>query len=84
VPPAGVADAVRGQRVFLHLDFDILDPSVMPAGVPAPGGLSADELRALMVDLADAVELIGVELTALETPEHAAPLAEVVAPVLRS
>jgi arginase family enzyme len=84
VPPAGVADAVRGQRVFLHLDFDILDPSVMPAGVPAPGGLSADELRALMVDLADAVELIGVELTALETPEHAALLAEVVAPVLRS
>jgi arginase family enzyme len=52
--------------------------------VPAPGGLSADELRALMVDLADAVELIGVELTALETPEHAALLAEVVAPVLRS
>jgi arginase len=84
VPPAGVADAVRGRRVFLHLDFDILDPSVMPAGVPAPGGLSADELRALMVDLADAVELIGVELTALETPEHAALLAEVVAPVLRS
>jgi hypothetical protein len=37
-----------------------------------------------MVDLADAVELIGVELTALETPEHAALLAEVVAPVLRS
>src|SRR5829696_7156369 len=83
VPPAGVADAVRGRRVFLHLDFDILDPSVMPAGVPAPGGLSADQLRALLAELAGAAEPIGVELTALESPEHAALLADVVAPVLR-
>ena len=83
VPPEGVADAVRGRRVFLHLDFDILDPSVMPAGVPAPGGLSADQLRALLAELAGAAEPIGVELTALESPEHAALLADVVAPVLR-
>ena len=63
--------SVRGERVFLHLDLDILDPSVMAAGVPAPGGLSADELRALLADLADAAELIGVEITAFEAPEDA-------------
>jgi arginase len=55
--------------VFLHLDLDILDPSVMAAGVPAPGGLSADELRALLSDLAGAAELIGVEITAFEAPD---------------
>lgn len=82
VAPAGVADAVRGRRVFLHLDFDILDPSVMPAGVPAPGGLSAAELRSLLAELAGAASLVGVELTALEAPEHAPLLADVVAPVL--
>ncbi len=89
VPPARVADAVRGERVFLHLDLDILDPDVMPAGVPAPDGLSAGELRGLLADLAGAAELIGVELTAFEAPEDAAErerlarlLAGVVEPVL--
>jgi arginase len=82
VPPDGVADAVRGRRVFVHLDFDILDPDVMPAGVPAPGGLGAEQLRELLAQLAGAASLIGVELTALESPGHAPLLAEVVAPVL--
>jgi arginase family enzyme len=89
--PARVAEAVRGERVFLHLDLDILDPSVMAAGVPAPGGLSADELRELLADLAGAAELIGVELTAFEAPEDAAErerlgalIAAVVEPLLAS
>ncbi len=89
VAPGAVAEAVRGDRVFLHLDLDILDPSVMPAGVPAPGGLSADVLRAVLEELAGAADLIGVELTAFEAPEDAgerermaALLAEAVAPLL--
>jgi arginase len=69
--PARVAEAVRGERVYLHLDLDILDPGVMPAGVPAPGGLSASELRDLLAGLAGACELIGVELTAFEAPADA-------------
>ena len=72
VPPGRVAEAVRGERVFLHLDLDILDPAVMPAAVPAPGGLSAEQLRELLAELAAAVVLIGVELTAFEAPEDAA------------
>jgi arginase len=87
VAPGEVADAVRGERAFLHLDLDILDPSVMAAGVPAPGGLSADELRALLADLAQAVKLVGVEITAFEAPEdggeQAALIASVVQPVMR-
>jgi arginase len=89
VPPSGVVDAVRGERVFVHLDLDILDPEVMPAGVPAPGGLSAAELRALLAELAGAAELIGVELTAFEAPEDAderdrlaALIADAVAPLV--
>ena len=69
VAPADVAEAVRGERVFLHLDLDILDPSVMAAGVPAPGGLSMDELRVLLERLAGAADLIGVEITAFEAPD---------------
>ena len=91
VAPEQVADAVRGERFFLHLDFDILDPEVMAAGVPAPGGLSAEELRALLARLAGAGEPVGVELTAFEAPADAgererlaALLAGVVEPLLRA
>ncbi len=36
-----LADFVRGKRVFLTIDLDGLDPSIMPAvGTPEPGGLS--------------------------------------------
>ena len=90
VEPARVAEAVRGERVFLHLDLDILDPGTMPAAVPAPGGLSAGELRALLAGIAGAADLIGVELTAFEAPEDiaerarlAARIATVVEPVVR-
>jgi arginase family enzyme len=82
VPPGAVAAAVRGQRVFLHLDLDILDPTVMAAGVPAPGGLSADALRALLTDLAGAADLIGVEITAFEAPEDSSELAALIASVV--
>ncbi len=35
-----LADRVRGKRVFLTMDLDALDPSIMPAtGTPEPGGL---------------------------------------------
>ena len=42
---ADVAGAVRGERVFLHLDLDVLDPQVMAAAVPAPGGADAGGAR---------------------------------------
>jgi len=36
-----VIDRIMGQNVFLTLDVDALDPSIMPAtGTPEPGGLS--------------------------------------------
>jgi arginase family enzyme len=83
VAPGRVAEAVRGERVFVHLDFDILDPEVMAAAVPAPGGLSAEELRALLFELAGAAELAGVELTAFEAPEDLAERARMAALLAR-
>ncbi|MGD0094752.1 MAG: arginase family protein [Planctomycetota bacterium] len=38
---SGLARFVRGKNVFLTIDLDGLDPSIMPAvGTPEPGGLS--------------------------------------------
>ena len=38
----GSPGALEGDAVYVHLDLDVLDPSVFPAQFPAPGGLSSD------------------------------------------
>ena len=59
--------------------------------MPAPGGLSADELCELLERLAGSAELIGVEITAFEAPDDpgecerlAARIAGAVEPLLAS
>jgi arginase family enzyme len=66
--------------VFVHLDLDVLDPSVLPAQFPVPGGLSFDELRGVLASLED---VVGIEVTAFEAPEgRAEAIAELVRTVL--
>ncbi len=49
---------------WLHLDADVLDPSVMPAvDSPDPDGLRTDELRALLGPLAASPRCVGVDVT---------------------
>jgi len=82
---ADVAEAVRGERVFLHLDLDVLDPSVMAAAVPAPGGLELEALAAALRDLVRAATIAGVEVTAFDDPAPerlAGPIAAAIRPVL--
>ena len=82
-PPGDMAAAVRGERVFLHIDLDVLDPSEMPFTFPAPGGLSMDQLRALLAQLADAADIVGIEVTSMAAPAPAPRLAELLLPLLR-
>jgi agmatinase len=51
---------------YVTIDIDVLDPSVAPGtGTPEPGGLSYDEMKALLVALADRrdVNIRGFDLT---------------------
>ncbi|MGH7713127.1 MAG: arginase family protein, partial [Gemmatimonadaceae bacterium] len=49
---------------WIHVDADVLDPSVMPAvDSPEPGGLDLDELADLLVPLARHPAALGLELT---------------------
>ncbi|MEU8227379.1 arginase family protein [Kribbella sp. NPDC048915] len=51
---------------WLHLDVDVLDGSVMPAvSFPVSGGLTWDELGAVLAAVAGAGELLGVSLAGL-------------------
>jgi arginase family enzyme len=80
--PADVAGAVRGERVFLHLDFDVLDPSEMPFSFPASGGLSLPALAAVLRDLAGGADIAGLQLTSVAAPHSARRLADALAPLL--
>jgi arginase len=82
VPAATVAPAVRGERVFVHVDLDVLDPSEMPFSFPAAHGMSHVALRALLTDLAAAADVCGVEVTSTASPGAAARLADMLAPLL--
>jgi arginase len=84
-PPGGLAERLAGLAVYVHLDLDVLDPSVFPAQFPAPGGLSDGGLRLLLGEVAERADVVGVELTAFEAPDDdvsAAGLAELVASIV--
>jgi arginase len=79
-----------GEQVYVHLDLDVLDPSVAPAQFPVDGGLSDAGLRTLLGELAAVADVVGVEITAFQAPEPdeeravlAETIATVVAPLLR-
>ena len=68
--------------VYVHLDLDVLDPEVMPARYPSGGGLSQEKLYDLLDAVAEACEVVGVEITCLEDQERAGLVADTVAPLL--
>jgi arginase family enzyme len=80
--PADVPRAVRGERVFLHLDLDVLDPSELPFSFPAAGGLSLPELAGVLAHIADGAEVAGLEITSFAAPHSAPRLAAALAPLL--
>jgi arginase family enzyme len=76
VEAAGVQRGVPAAGpVYVHLDVDGLDPSVMPVQFPVPDGLALDEVRDALAALAADRRLVGIEITALEDPGHAETVA---------
>lgn len=65
-----------GQQVYISIDLDVLDPSLMPAvGTPEPGGLSWRELLVILEGVARARHVVAfdvVELSPREGPSACA------------
>jgi arginase len=84
VQRAGVGTGVPGDGpVYVHLDLDVLNPAVLSAQFPVPGGLGAGEVRALLAAVVADGRLMGIEVTALEHPEQAPAVARMLEPVLK-
>jgi arginase len=83
VEAAGVGWGVPAEGpVYVHLDLDGLDPSVMPVQFEVPGGLRAEEARDALAGLVREGRLVGLEVTAFEHPEHLDLVLEILEPVV--
>jgi arginase len=52
---------------WVHIDVDVLDPSVMPAvDAPTPGGIAYPELEMLLHGLLSGSECLGIEVTVFD------------------
>ena len=55
-----------GQRVYVTIDLDVFDPSVMPSvGTPEPGGLGWAEVKLLLKTVAARRRVVGFDLMEL-------------------
>jgi arginase family enzyme len=72
---------LAGFDVFVHLDLDVLDPSVFPAAHAVEGGLLPADLRAFIAGACASCTILGAEITAV-APGHAELVADVIAPLL--
>lgn len=76
--PAAIDELLKGlgETVYVTVDLDALDPSIMPAvGTPEPGGLSWQETLSILQAVAQRSRIIGfdvMELAPNEGPTHAA------------
>jgi agmatinase len=61
-----VLETLAGRPVFVTVDLDGLDPSVLPAtGTPEPGGLSWFDLTMLLATVARHCRVVGADITEL-------------------
>jgi arginase len=72
-PPKTTANALAVlerselEGFWVHLDVDILDPTVMPAvDSPDPGGIRHDELLAVLAGLVASSHCVGLEVTVFD------------------
>ncbi|MDQ1018006.1 arginase family protein [Streptomyces afghaniensis] len=71
-PLLAAVRATGAEAVYIHIDLDVLDPTVFPAvGTPEPGGLGVEELVGAVRALTEEFALAGLALTEYERTEAA-------------
>jgi agmatinase len=59
-------EKLKGKKVYLTVDLDVLDPSVFPGtGTPEAGGVSFDELRRALTLVCSSLDIVGCDVNEL-------------------
>jgi arginase len=83
VEAAGVSvDVPDGVPLYVHLDTDVLDPTVMAAQFPVPDGWDESRLTAQLAELAAGCRIVGLEVTALEDVSAVPAVLRAIEPLL--
>jgi arginase len=74
VPPgpecaSQVLTALGEEPVYIHIDWDVLDPSYFPTEYKVSGGLLPAELRSVLSAVVIGHEIVGLETAEFEAPE---------------
>lgn len=76
-----IASAVGDAVVYVHIDLDVLEPSVFGSvGSPAPGGLLPEQLLELVTSVAERFRVVGLGITEYEP--HRAEDRELLTPLV--
>ena len=72
LPPADVAaapvlDWLGDRPVWVHIDWDVMEPGLVPAAYAVPGGLLPRQLQAVLEAL-PLLQIVGLELAEFELP----------------
>ena len=51
--------------MYVALDVDVLEPGIVPCHYPVPGGPGADEVEAVLRDVASRLPVAGMGITGL-------------------
>ena len=70
-------DGVRA--AYVALDVDVLEPGITPSFMPVPGGPNADDVDAILRDVASRVRVAGLGITGLGAGAEPAHVARYVA-----
>jgi agmatinase len=61
-----IVASLRGRPIYISLDIDVMDAGLMPAtGTPEPGGLTFDEVCAVLRAATDKGRVVGADLVEL-------------------
>jgi arginase/N-omega-hydroxy-L-arginine amidinohydrolase len=67
VTPEAVLSAVNGRKMWIHIDWDVLEPGYVPADYKVPGGLLPSQIKALLSAL-PADQILGLEIAEFQVP----------------
>jgi arginase family enzyme len=67
----GIDDALEGlDCVYVALDCDVFDPDEISSFMPEPGGLTVEEVEAILRDLAASHTVVGAGISGLAPEER--------------
>ena len=71
VEEADIARRIRTSPVWIHIDWDVLEPGLVPAAYKIADGLLPDQLKAILAAIPRS-QIAGIELAELELPDDPA------------